>query len=66
MYSQETFQTMFKIVETLAMARAALEKYRRHGASALFVLDRFFVAKKSSVHGMRNKTPVAMYIPPGC
>jgi len=65
-YSQEIFQTMFTIVETPAMDSAALEKYRRHGASALSVLDRFFVAKKRSVHEMRNKTPVAMYIPAGC
>jgi hypothetical protein len=64
-YSQETFQTMFKIVETLAMARAAFEKYLRHGGRAL-VVDRLFLAKKRSVHGMRNKTPVAMYIPAGC
>src|SRR5258708_3908962 len=57
---------MFTIVETPAMDSAALEKYRRHGGSALSVLNRFFVAKNSSVHGIRNKTPVATYIPPDC
>jgi len=57
---------MFKIVETLAMARAALEKYLRHGGRAPSVTNRFFLAKKRSAHGMKNKTPVAIYIPAGC
>src|SRR5207249_4667903 len=65
-WSQETLQTICMIVETPAMDSAAVEKYFLHGGSAPSVLNRFFVAKNSSVHGTRNKTPVAMYIPLDC
>ena len=64
--NQETFQTMFKIVETIAMNKATLERYLRHAESAPSILDRFCIAKKRRAHGMRDRTPVGMYIPAGC
>src|SRR5260370_30995279 len=59
-------QTICMIVETAAINTAAQEKYLRNSGSVPSVLNRFFLAKNSSVHGMTTNTPVAMYIPAAC
>jgi len=54
------------IVETPAIDTAAPEKYLRNNGSVPLDLNWLLTARNSSVHGIRNKTPVATYIPPDC